>query len=72
MQKMINELFRKFYNRGPIISQVNLILFNKYANLQLFILILYGIGGPLIVIEGDFPCSVHLYRSLYYILSEYH
>ena len=38
------EFLRKFENRGIKISQVNSILLSKYINLQLFPLILHGVG----------------------------
>ena len=41
------EFLRKFENRGIKIAWVNSILIIKYNNLQLFTLILYGVGGPL-------------------------
>ena len=42
------EFLSKFENRGFIISRVNLILITKSINLQLFTLILYGVG-----VRGD-------------------
>ena len=38
---------RKFEDRGIKIDLVNSILITKSINLQLFTLILYGVGGPL-------------------------
>ena len=51
---------RKFENRGTKIAPLYTILITKSINLKLFTLILYGVGGPLIVIKGNFPCLVHL------------
>ena len=39
------EFLRKFKNRSIKIDRVNLIVITKFINLQLFILILYGVGG---------------------------
>ena len=47
MRKWMVECFRKFWNRGIEIARVNSILIQKSANLELFTLILYSIGGPL-------------------------
>ena len=38
------EFLRKFENRGIKISLINSILITKSINLQLFTLILYGVG----------------------------
>ena len=40
----MDEIFRKFYNRGIKIAWINLILITKSINLQLFTFILYGVG----------------------------
>ena len=44
MQKWMVEFIRKFENRGIKIARVNSILTTKSINLQLFTLILYGVG----------------------------
>ena len=41
------EFLRKFEIRGIRIDLVNSIIISKFINLQLFTLILYGVGGPL-------------------------
>ena len=41
------EFLRKFENRDIKIARVNSILITKSINLQLFIFILYSVGGPL-------------------------
>ena len=41
------EFPRKFENRGIKIARVSLILITKPINIQLFTLLLYGVGGPL-------------------------
>ena len=41
------EFFRQFENRGMKIARVNSILITGSINLQLFTLILYGVGRPL-------------------------
>ena len=38
------EFLRKFENRGTKINRTNLILITKSINLELFTLILYGVG----------------------------
>ena len=40
------KFLRKFENRGIKIGRVNSILITNSINLQLFTLILYGVGGP--------------------------
>ena len=47
MKKLMDEFLKKFENRCIKIARVNLILITKSINLQLFTLILYGVGGPL-------------------------
>ena len=47
MRKWIVEFLIKFENLGIKIARVNTILITKSLNLQLFTLILYGVGGPL-------------------------
>ena len=42
------EFLCKFKDRGIKIGRVNFILITKSINLQLFTLILYGVGGPLL------------------------
>ena len=44
IRKWIVEILRKFKNRGIKIARVNSILITKSINLQLFTLILYGVG----------------------------
>ena len=61
MWKWMIEFLRKIENRGIKIALVNSILITKYINLQIFTLILYGVGiycdrQPL----TDCPCIVHL------------
>ena len=46
MRKLMVEFLRKFVNRCIKIAPVNLILIRQ-INLQLFTLILFGVGGPL-------------------------
>ena len=41
------EFLKKLENRGIKIARINLILIDKSINLQIFTLILYGVGGPL-------------------------
>ena len=41
------EFLKKIENRGIKIARVNSILITKSINLELFTLILYGVGGPL-------------------------
>ena len=41
------KFLRKFENLGIKIAQVNSILITKSIKLQLFTLVLYGVGGPL-------------------------
>ena len=55
------EFLRKFENPGIKIARVKSILITKSVNLQLFILILYGIGGPLWCwhLLTKRHCSVH-------------
>ena len=47
MRKWMIEFIRTFENRGFKIARVNTILITKSINLQLFTLILCGVGGPL-------------------------
>ena len=47
IQKCMVEFLRKFENHGIKIARVNLILFTKSINSQLFTLTLYSVGGPL-------------------------
>ena len=42
--KIDNRISKKIYNRGIKIARVNSILITKSINLQLFTLILYGVG----------------------------
>ena len=42
------KFLKKFENRGIDIARVNSILITKSLDLQLFTLILYGVGGPLL------------------------
>ena len=44
MRKWMVEFLRNFENRGIKIDQINSILITKSINLQLFTLILYGVG----------------------------
>ena len=44
MRKWMIEFLRKIENRCIKIARVNSILITKYINLQLFTLILYGLG----------------------------
>ena len=53
------EFLRKFENRGIKIAWVDSIFITKFLNLQLFTLILYGVIAGSVVVEGNFPCSVH-------------
>ena len=46
MRKWMIEFLRKFENRGIKIARVNTILNTKSINLELFTLILYGVGRP--------------------------
>ena len=45
MQKWIFEFLRKFENRGIKFARVDYILITKSINLQIFTLILCGVGG---------------------------
>ena len=49
------EFLRKFENRGIKIAPVNSILFTLSIDLLYFCTVL-----GFVVIEGDFPCIVHL------------
>ena len=60
------EFIRKFENRGIKIARVDSILIGKSINSQFYCLILYGLGS--FVKEGDFPCIVHLQRSLFGVI----
>ena len=44
MQKLMIEFLKKCENRGIKIARLNSILITKFINLQLFSLILYGVG----------------------------
>ena len=52
------KFLRKFENGCIKINRVDSILITKSINSQFFTLILYDVGS--VVIEGNFPCSVHL------------
>ena len=43
----MSEFLKKMYNRAIKIARVTSVLITKSMNLQLFTLILYGVGGPL-------------------------
>ena len=47
MQKLMIKFLRKFEKHGIKIARVNSIFITKSTNLQLFALILFGVGGPL-------------------------
>ena len=47
LQKLMGEFLRKFENCSNKIDRVNLIIITKYISLELFTIILYGVGGPL-------------------------
>ena len=49
------KILRKYESRGDKIGRVNLIRIAKYINLLYFSTVLGSV-----VIEGDFPCTVHL------------
>ena len=55
MQKYIVKFLRKFENRGMKIARINSILFTKYINLELLILLTFCTLLGSVVIEGDFP-----------------
>ena len=56
------EFLRTFENRGIKIARFYSILITKSINLQLFILILYGVGS--VAIKDDLQCFV-IYREVY-------
>ena len=56
---MLVEFLGKFANRGIEIARVNSILITISINLLYFFRVL-GFDA----IEGDFPCIIHLQRSL--------
>ena len=47
MQKFMVQFISKFENRGIKIAQVNSIRITKSINLQLFTVILHGVGGDI-------------------------
>ena len=59
MRKWFVEFLRKFENRGIKIDRVNSIRIKKFINLLYFCTMLRSI-----VIGGDFPCRVHIEKSM--------
>ena len=72
MLKWMLEFLRKFENCAIKIYRVNSILIAKSINLQLFTLILYGVGGRCDVDNFKLTASAQsIYRKVYYLFNRY-